>query len=194
MGIPDNEEEISSDGVKNLRRFKIAKSGLLNLLQNLVELLENGNQFVAGLSHYQTHARMMRLFCPGLETPPNMKNFEFDSEIKTLCGAVEKIQRVCELLTRDHMKVVFLGQTSNGKSTLINALLGSKVVPVGFGHTTNCFITITGTENHLGCLKVHGKENSLPQEHDISSVQQLANALYKLEASTPLQSEYQPPT
>ena len=42
------------------------------------------------------------------------------------------------------MKVVFFGRTSNGKSTAINALLGDRIVPVGIGHTTSCFLQIEG--------------------------------------------------
>ena len=42
------------------------------------------------------------------------------------------------------MKVVFFGRTSNGKSTAINALLGDRILPVGIGHTTSCFLQIEG--------------------------------------------------
>ena len=33
------------------------------------------------------------------------------------------------VLNRDHMKVVFFGRTSNGKSAAINALLGEAILP-----------------------------------------------------------------
>ena len=33
------------------------------------------------------------------------------------------------MLSRDHMKVVFFGRTSNGKSTVINSLLGESILP-----------------------------------------------------------------
>ena len=45
---------------------------------------------------------------------------------------------------QEQMKVAFLGSTSNGKSTIVNALIKKKVLPVGDGSTTSCFCTITG--------------------------------------------------
>ena len=39
------------------------------------------------------------------------------------------------------LQVVFVGRTSNGKSTTINAMLHARVLPAGPGHTTNCFVT-----------------------------------------------------
>ena len=45
---------------------------------------------------------------------------------------------------QQRMKVVFLGNTSNGKSTVINALVKREVLPVGKGSVSSCFCTITG--------------------------------------------------
>lgn len=45
------------------------------------------------------------------------------------------------------MKVAFFGRTSNGKSTVINALLAQNVVPTGIGHTTDCFLQVEGTND-----------------------------------------------
>jgi len=36
-------------------------------------------------------------------------------------------------------------RTSNGKSTVVNAMLKSKLLPSGIGHTTNCFVQVEGT-------------------------------------------------
>ena len=55
-----------------------------------------------------------------------------------------QVDGIREVLRRDHMKVVFFGRTSNGKSTAINALLGDRILPVGIGHTTSCFLQIEG--------------------------------------------------
>jgi mitofusin len=44
------------------------------------------------------------------------------------------------------MKVVFTGHTSNGKSTVINSMLGDIVLPMGIGHTTHCFCSVQGTD------------------------------------------------
>lgn len=37
-------------------------------------------------------------------------------------------------------------RTSNGKSTVINAMLRDRVLPSGIGHTTNCFLRVEGTD------------------------------------------------
>lgn len=37
-------------------------------------------------------------------------------------------------------------RTSNGKSTVINAMLRDRVLPSGIGHTTNCFLSVEGTD------------------------------------------------
>ena len=44
------------------------------------------------------------------------------------------------------MKVAFFGRTSNGKSTTINAMLQDKILPTGMGHTTNCFLSVHGSD------------------------------------------------
>jgi len=41
---------------------------------------------------------------------------------------------------------VFCYRTSNGKSTVINAMLKSKILPSGIGHTTNCFVQVEGSD------------------------------------------------
>ena len=58
-----------------------------------------------------------------------------------------QVSSVREILSRRQYKVVFLGRTSSGKSSLINALLGERVLPTGLGHTTACFIEVEGTED-----------------------------------------------
>ena len=59
------------------------------------------------------------------------------------------------------MKVAFFGRTSNGKSTVINALLQDKVLPTGIGHTTNCFCSVVGCNEEEGYLLPPG--SSQPQ-------------------------------
>jgi hypothetical protein len=39
----------------------------------------------------------------------------------------------------------FLHRTSNGKSSVINAMLRERVLPSGIGHTTNCFLQVEGS-------------------------------------------------
>ncbi len=88
------------------------------------------------------------------------QNFVSDIRSKKASGdksnPVQQLsQQTCgiiELLKRDHMKVAFFGRTSNGKSTVINSLLREKVLPVGMGHTTNCFCSVVGVDDSEGYL------------------------------------------
>lgn len=57
---------------------------------------------------------------------------------------VNKVHSIRDVLSRDHMKVAFFGRTSNGKSSVINAMLRDKILPSGIGHTTNCFLQVSG--------------------------------------------------
>lgn len=43
-------------------------------------------------------------------------------------------------------------RTSNGKSTVINAMLRDKILPSGIGHTTHCFIQVEGSDSKEGFL------------------------------------------
>ena len=61
-----------------------------------------------------------------------------------------KVQGIKDMLARDQMKVVFFGQTSNGKSTVIDTLVQNRVLPMGIGHTTTCFCSVAGTEEGDG--------------------------------------------
>lgn len=49
-------------------------------------------------------------------------------------------------------------RTSNGKSTVVNAMLHDRVMPSGIGHTTNCFLSVEGTDEDRAYLKTEGSE------------------------------------
>lgn len=49
-------------------------------------------------------------------------------------------------------------RTSNGKSSVINAMLCDKVLPSGIGHTTNCFLRVEGTDGGEAFLLTEGSE------------------------------------
>ena len=80
--------------------------------------------------------------CPDSLLPSLSKDIL--TKVDKLVGQVLNIR---EVLGRQQVKVVFIGRTSSGKSTLINALLGEKVLPTGLGHTTSCFVQVKGKEN-----------------------------------------------
>uniref|UniRef100_A0A8C4R2H0 Mitofusin 1b n=1 Tax=Eptatretus burgeri TaxID=7764 RepID=A0A8C4R2H0_EPTBU len=54
-------------------------------------------------------------------------------------------------------------------------MLWDKVLPSGIGHTTNCFISVGGTDGSEGFLTTEGSE----ERHSIKTVNQLAHALHQ---------------
>ena len=49
-------------------------------------------------------------------------------------------------------------RTSNGKSAVINALLGEKILPSQMGRTTACFLSVRGCDEDEGYLKFDKNE------------------------------------
>ncbi|XP_049866737.1 transmembrane GTPase Marf [Pectinophora gossypiella] len=94
-------------------------------------------------------------------------------DVANVEGYVNKVQAIREVLKRDHMKVAFFGRTSNGKSTVINAMLHDKILPSGIGHTTNCFLQVEGSDTDEAFLRTEGSEEKL----NVQSVSQLGHAL-----------------
>ncbi len=45
--------------------------------------------------------------------------------------------------------MMFFSRTSNGKSTVMNAMLRERILPVGMGHTTNCFLQVKKNSNRF---------------------------------------------
>lgn len=84
-----------------------------------------------------------------------------------------KVAGIQEVLARDHMKVAFFGRTSNGKSTVINAMLGDKILPSGIGHTTNCFLQVEGDDTNEPYFTTEGST----EKQNLKGIGQLAHAL-----------------
>ncbi|XP_050424672.1 transmembrane GTPase Marf isoform X2 [Adelges cooleyi] len=95
------------------------------------------------------------------------------SELTSIIDYTSKVKGIREVLTRDHMKVAFFGRTSNGKSTVVNAMLGDKVLPSGIGHTTNCFLQVEGSQTGESYLVTEGSD----EKQNVESVGHLAHAL-----------------
>lgn len=74
---------------------------------------------------------------------------------------VLKVTNIRQVLERDHMKVAFFGRTSNGKSSVINAMLRDRILPSGIGHTTNCFCQVEGIDGTDAYLVKEGSEEKL---------------------------------
>jgi len=109
-----------------LRRFSTAKESIAHVFGLLKERLLESSDFVI-----EVHQ---------------------GSECKPLTALIERTEKIREVLERDHMKVAFFGRTSNGKSTVINAILRERVLPAGIGHTTNCFCSVAGVDDAEGYL------------------------------------------
>ncbi|XP_014227750.1 transmembrane GTPase Marf isoform X1 [Trichogramma pretiosum] len=96
-------------------------------------------------------------------------------EVQKVEAYKDKVQGIRYVLKRDHMKVAFFGRTSNGKSTVINAMLRDKILPSGIGHTTNCFLQVEGSDGEEPYLITEGSDVKQP----VQSVGQLGHALCK---------------
>ncbi|XP_077956192.1 mitofusin-1 isoform X2 [Gasterosteus aculeatus] len=91
-----------------------------------------------------------------------------------LQSCATKLWTIKEVLVRRHMKVAFFGRTSNGKSTVINAMLRDRVLPSGIGHTTNCFLRVEGTDADEAYLTTEAYSD----RRSVTTVNQLAHALH----------------
>ncbi|TSL97309.1 Mitofusin-2 [Bagarius yarrelli] len=98
-----------------------------------------------------------------------------EEQVAEVRGYLSKVAGIGEVLSRRQMKVVFFGRTSNGKSSVINAMLWDKVLPSGIGHTTNCFLRVEGTDGNDAFLLTEGSE----EKKSVKTVNQLAHALHQ---------------
>ncbi|XP_059485368.1 transmembrane GTPase Marf [Neocloeon triangulifer] len=98
-----------------------------------------------------------------------------NDDFKVVESHISKVRSIRDVLLRDHMKVAFFGRTSNGKSTVINAMLKDKILPSGIGHTTNCFLQVEGSESGEAYLVTEDSS----EKQNVKSVGQLGHALCK---------------
>uniref|UniRef100_A0A672PZ67 Mitofusin-1-like n=1 Tax=Sinocyclocheilus grahami TaxID=75366 RepID=A0A672PZ67_SINGR len=104
----------------------------------------------------------------------SLENIANKTQLDEIEAYTSQLFKIKEVLSRNHMKVAFFGRTSNGKSTVVNAMLRDRVLPSGIGHTTNCFLSVEGTDEDKAFLKTEGSE----EEKSIKTVNQLAHALH----------------
>ncbi|KAG5680721.1 hypothetical protein PVAND_010211 [Polypedilum vanderplanki] len=138
-------------------------------LQIFVKAKKNINDIFGDISDYVVETTN---FIEGLAAD-SQADIVDKAETETFRSFVLKINNIREVLARDHMKVAFFGRTSNGKSSVINAMLRDRILPSGIGHTTNCFCQVEGVDGHDAYLMREGSEEKL----NVTSVKQLANAL-----------------
>ncbi|CAF4536215.1 unnamed protein product [Rotaria sp. Silwood1] len=101
------------------------------------------------------------------------RNLISKDKYKEIQQLKEKVSRILSIISRDHMKVVFFGRTSNGKSTVMNAMLREKILPIGMGHTTNCFLQIEGTDKNEPSVLIPGSD----EPKSVNNLSSIGNAL-----------------
>ena len=124
--------------------FQLAKDRLAAHVKESFKLLEEIRKFLEGIQDY-----------PAAVLDASSKIW---TNLQMIVGTTEQQQ----------MKVVFLGHTSTGKSTVINALVKKEVLPVGDGSVTSCFCTITGIPSSLGrqgYAKIGDRQEKLAVRH-----------------------------
>lgn len=143
------------NGVSPLRNFVKAKQKINSTFGHIGKFLEDCNTFL--------------LQCEiADDSSEDVKNFS--SEVS---GFLAQVSSISEVLARDQMKVAFFGRTSNGKSTTVNAMLQDKILPMGIGHTTNCFLSVHGSDLPDPYILTAGSND----KRNVKSLSQLAHAL-----------------
>uniref|UniRef100_A0AAQ5XQS9 Dynamin-type G domain-containing protein n=1 Tax=Amphiprion ocellaris TaxID=80972 RepID=A0AAQ5XQS9_AMPOC len=140
-----------------LRRFVIAKRSITSIFDQLLDFVKDGSAFVDEAWRSDDLAQVV-----------------VEEQSLELQSCFTKLSTIREVLLRRHMKVAFFGRTSNGKSTVINAMLRDRVLPSGIGHTTNCFLSVEGTDGDEAFLTTEASAD----RSSVSTVNQLAHALH----------------
>ncbi|CAF2515671.1 unnamed protein product [Rotaria sp. Silwood2] len=123
---PARQDSVNND-YSPLKLFTAAKTTITEIFKNIALYVNDSNKFLD-------------------EVSKSDRNLINDDKHKDIQQLKDKVTRILSVISRDHMKVVFFGRTSNGKSTTVNAMLRERILPVGMGHTTNCFLQIEGTD------------------------------------------------
>uniref|UniRef100_A0A8D3BRV9 Mitofusin 1 n=1 Tax=Scophthalmus maximus TaxID=52904 RepID=A0A8D3BRV9_SCOMX len=152
-----SDQNTSRGEFSPLKHFVVAKKKISDVFQQLLTYVNETSDFVEETC--------------GTKALENIASLDQKWEIQAYA---DKLAIIKEVLARRHMKVAFFGRTSNGKSTVVNAMLRDRVLPSGIGHTTNCFLSVEGTDDDKAYLKTEGSE----EEKSIKTVNQLAHALH----------------
>ncbi|CAM4905171.1 unnamed protein product [Rotaria socialis] len=141
------------NGNSPLKLFTHAKTTITDIFKNITSYVNDSN-----------------IYLNVIKSDRNLISNEKYKEIQHL---KEKVSRILSIISRDHMKVVFFGRTSNGKSTVMNAMLRERILPVGMGHTTNCFLQIEGTDKIEASVLIPGCD----EPKNINNLSTIGNAL-----------------
>ncbi|NXC13783.1 MFN1 protein, partial [Corythaeola cristata] len=143
--------------VSPLKHFVLAKKTITAIFDQLLDYVTEGATFVEAT--YRN---------------PELEHVATEDELAEIQAYKNKLAVIGEVLSRRHMKVAFFGRTSSGKSSVINAMLWDKVLPSGIGHTTNCFLSVEGTDGDKAYLMTEGSD----EKKSVKTVNQLAHALH----------------
>lgn len=152
-GLPKDTRQLTDLTISPLKIFVSAKKRINDIFVGIQGYVEESHAFLSALNS-------------GMETVKAEDCIEVEK-------FKDKVAGIRDVLSRDHMKVVFFGRTSNGKSTVINSMLQERILPSGLGHTTNCFLQVEGSNNSEAYLLT--EDSNEPK--NVESVLQLANAL-----------------
>ncbi|KAL7842060.1 hypothetical protein SRHO_G00237490 [Serrasalmus rhombeus] len=148
---------MAEEDASPLQHFVVAKRTISTVFHQLLEFVKEGSEFVE-----ETWRSV------------DLEHVAEEEQCAQIQAFSRKLAAIKEVLARRHMKVAFFGRTSNGKSTVINAMLRERVLPSGIGHTTNCFISVEGTDGEHAYLTTEDSE----ERKSIKTVNQLAHALH----------------
>ncbi|XP_042069752.1 mitofusin-1 [Haplochromis burtoni] len=140
-----------------LRRFVIAKHSITSIFDQLLDFVKDGCAFVDEAWRSE-----------------DLGQVAMEEQSLEMQSCAIKLTTIRDVLLRRHMKVAFFGRTSNGKSTVINAMLRDRVLPSGIGHTTNCFLSVEGTDEDEAYLITEAST----ERRSVTTVNQLAHALH----------------
>lgn len=149
-------------------------------LQRFVRAKKRITQTYDEIFKYLKESRLFLIDCDISEASDNATR----SDIRHVDNFLNQALSINEVLKRDSMKVAFFGRTSNGKSTVVNAMLSDKILPAGIGHTTNCFVSVLGSDSNEAFMVDTSNEKG--ERRSVESLQQLAHALHnqKLDSSS----------
>ncbi|XP_036705880.1 mitofusin-1 isoform X2 [Balaenoptera musculus] len=146
-----------AESASPLKHFVLAKKTITAIFDQLLEFVTEGSHFVE-----VTYKN------------PELDRVATEDDLIEIQRYKNKLSIIGEVLSRRHMKVAFFGRTSSGKSSVINAMLWDKVLPSGIGHTTNCFLSVEGTDGDKAYLMTEGSD----EKKNVKTVNQLAHALH----------------